>query len=92
MNETQTTETDKKNVCTAANWKTSEQDLLFDLKCLAAFQTKCACVFMEEEESLPSRFPVFSKKGEPPQKGARPRVSCLIRRKNLLCLRRRAGR
>lgn len=34
MNETQTTETDKKNVCTAANWKTSEQDLLFDLKCL----------------------------------------------------------
>ena len=34
MNETQTTETDKKNVCTAANWKTSEQDILFDLKCL----------------------------------------------------------
>ena len=34
MNETQTTETDKKNVCSEANWVTNEQDLLFDLKCL----------------------------------------------------------
>ena len=24
----------KKNVCSAANWTTTEQDLLFDLKCL----------------------------------------------------------
>ena len=34
MNEPQNVKTKEKNVCTAANWVTTEQDLLFDLKCL----------------------------------------------------------
>lgn len=34
MNKTQTTQTNEKNVCSAVNWITTEQDLLFDLKCL----------------------------------------------------------
>ena len=34
MNETQNVETKEKNVCYAANWTTTEQDLLLYLKCL----------------------------------------------------------
>ena len=34
MNKTKNVETKEKNVCSAANWVTTEQDLLFDLKCL----------------------------------------------------------
>ncbi len=34
MSKTQAIETNDKNVCTATNWITTEQDLLFDLKCL----------------------------------------------------------
>ena len=34
MNKTKNVETKEKNVCSAANWTTTEQDLLFDLKCL----------------------------------------------------------
>ena len=54
MNETQTTETDKKNVCTAANWKTSEQDLLFDLKCL--IREYYVATFTESGENLKLSF------------------------------------
>ena len=54
MNETQTTETDKKNVCTAANWKTSEQDLLFDLKCL--IKAYYVATFTESGENLKLSF------------------------------------
>lgn len=54
MNETQTTETDKKNVCTAANWKTREQDLLFDLKCL--IKEYYVATFTESGENLKLSF------------------------------------
>lgn len=54
MNETQTTETDKKNVCTAANWKTSEQDLLFDLKSL--IKEYYVATFTESGENLKLSF------------------------------------
>lgn len=54
MNETQTTETDKKNVYTAANWKTSEQDLLFDLKCL--IKEYYVATFTESGENLKLSF------------------------------------
>lgn len=54
MNETQTTETDKKNVCTAANWKTSEHDLLFDLKSL--IKEYYVATFTESGENLKLSF------------------------------------
>lgn len=34
MKQTQIAETNENNVCSAVNWVTTEQDLLFDLKCL----------------------------------------------------------
>ena len=54
MHETQTTETDKQNVCTAANWKPSEQDLLFDLKSL--IKEYYVATFTESGENLKLSF------------------------------------
>ena len=51
MNETQTTET---NVCTAANWRTTEHDLLFDLKSL--IKEYYVATFTESGENLKLSF------------------------------------
>ena len=54
MNETQTTETNEKNVCTTANWRTTEHDLLFDLKSL--IKEYYVATFTESGENLKLSF------------------------------------
>ena len=54
MSKTQAIETNDKNICTAANWITTEQDLLFDLKCL--IKEFYVATFTESEENLKLSF------------------------------------
>ena len=50
MKQTQIAETNEHNGCSAVNWVTTEQDLLFDLKCL--IKEYYIATFTESEESL----------------------------------------
>lgn len=54
MNGPQNVKTKEKNVCTAANWVTTEQDLLFDLKCL--IKEYYVATFTESGENLKLSF------------------------------------
>ena len=57
MNKTKNVETKEKNVCSAANWTTTEQDLLFDLKCL--IKEYYVATFMESGKNLKLSSEVF---------------------------------
>ena len=54
MNKTKTAETNEKNVCSAANWITTEHDLLIDLKCL--IKEYYIATFTESGENLKLSF------------------------------------